>query len=79
MRATARPRPGELREQMCGVASVIACLAYGSNDRKLAAISAALSYLSHPGKQWNHIFEQSSRLPKFVSESDRELTYERSQ
>jgi hypothetical protein len=28
MRAPARPRRGELREQMCGVASVIACLAY---------------------------------------------------
>jgi hypothetical protein len=27
MRAPARPRRGELREQMCGVASVIACLA----------------------------------------------------
>jgi hypothetical protein len=48
MRAPARPRRGELREQMGGVASVIACLVYGSNDRKLAAISAALSYYRTP-------------------------------
>jgi hypothetical protein len=49
MRSPSRRRPGKLREQICGVAPFIACVAHSRNDKKLAAISAR-SCLSHPEK-----------------------------
>jgi hypothetical protein len=41
MGSPSRHRPGKLREQMCGVAPLIACAAHSRDDKKSTAIIGA--------------------------------------